>query len=116
MCWRPTRSARWRARCKGDRVLVALSALDLRIPGCTSLKEKRHVVKGLAQGLRGRFNVAVAEVDHQDQWQRTTLAVSAVSAQGFQLRKVMHEVERFVARQPAVEIIDHQMTLHSQDD
>ncbi len=97
-------------------MLVALSAFDLRIPGCTSLKEKRHVVKGLAQGLRQRFNVAVAEVDHQDQWQRTRLGVSAVSAQGFQLRKVMHDVERYVSRQPAVEIIDHRMTLHAQDD
>jgi uncharacterized protein YlxP (DUF503 family) len=97
-------------------MLVALSAFDLRIPGCTSLKEKRHVVKGLQQGLRQRFNVAVAEVDHQDQWQRARVAVSAVSATGFQLRKVMHEVERFVARQPAVEIIDHHMTLHAQDD
>jgi uncharacterized protein YlxP (DUF503 family) len=97
-------------------MLVALSSLDLRIPGVTSLKEKRRVVKGLTQGLRGRFNVAVAEVDHQDQWQRATLGVSAVSAEGFLLRKVMHEVERFVARQPSVEIIDHRMTLHGQDD
>ena len=95
---------------------MALSAFDLRIPGCTSLKEKRHVVKGLQQGLRQRFNVAVAEVDHQDQWQRARVAVSAVSETGFQLQKVMHEVERFVARQPAVEIIDHHMTLHAQDD
>jgi uncharacterized protein YlxP (DUF503 family) len=97
-------------------MLVALSAFDIRIPGCSSLKEKRHVVKGLTQGLRQRFNVAVAEVDHQDQWQRTTLAVSAVSAQGFPLRKVMHQVERFVAGRPAIELIDHRMTLHGQDD
>jgi uncharacterized protein YlxP (DUF503 family) len=97
-------------------MLVALSAFDLRVPGCSSLKEKRHVVKRLTQGLRQRFNVAVAEVDHQDQWQRARLAVSAVSATSFQLRKVMHEVERFVERQPTVEIIDHTMTLHGQDD
>jgi uncharacterized protein YlxP (DUF503 family) len=97
-------------------MLAALSSFDLRIPGCSSLKEKRHVVKGLTEGLRKRFNVAVAEVDHQDQWQRAQLGVSAVSTTGFQLRKVMHEVERFVDRQPAVEIIDHTMTLHGQDD
>lgn len=97
-------------------MLVALSAFEIRIPGCSSLKEKRHVVKGLTQGLRQRFNVAVAEVDHQDQWQRATLGVSAVSAQGFHLRKVMHEVERFMASRPAIELIDHRMTLHAQDD
>ncbi len=97
-------------------MLVALSAFDLRIPGCTSLKEKRSVVKSLTQGLRAKFNVAVAEVDHQDQWQRTTIAVSAVAGEGYHLKKVAHEVERFVASQPLVELIDHRMTLHSQDD
>jgi uncharacterized protein YlxP (DUF503 family) len=97
-------------------VLVALSAFDLRIPGCTSLKQKRHVVKSLQAGLRQKFNVAVAEVDHQDQWQRTTLGVSAVAAQGYHLRKVMHEVERFVDRRPEVELIAHNVTLHGQDD
>ncbi|MGH2709773.1 MAG: DUF503 domain-containing protein [Actinomycetota bacterium] len=97
-------------------MLVALSAFDLRIPGCTSLKEKRSVVKRLTQGIRGKFNVAVAEVDHQDQWQRATIGVSAVASEGYHLKKVAHEVERFVARQPAVEIIEHRMTLHSQED
>ena len=97
-------------------MLVALSSLDLRIPGVTSLKEKRRVVKSITQGLRGRFNVAVAEVDHQDQWQRARLGVSAVSAEAFQLRKVMHEVERYVSRNPTVELIDHTMTLHGPDD
>jgi uncharacterized protein len=97
-------------------MLVALSMFDLRIPGCGSLKEKRHVVKTITAGLRSKFNVSVAEVDHHDLWQRTTLAVSTVGAQGFHLKKVMHEVERFVARQSRVDIIDHRMTLHSQDD
>jgi uncharacterized protein YlxP (DUF503 family) len=89
---------------------------DLRIPGCGSLKEKRHVVKTISAGLRSKFNVSVAEVDHHDLWQRSTIGVSAVGAQGFHLRKVMHEVERYLSRQPAIDIIDHRMTLHAQDD
>lgn len=97
-------------------MLVALSAVDLRIPGCTSLKEKRHVVKSLQAGLRQKFNVAVAEVDHQDQWQRTTLGVSAVAGEGYHLKRVMHEVERFIDRQPAVELITATTTFHGPDD
>ena len=97
-------------------MLVALSAFDLRIPMCGSLKEKRQVVKALTAGMRQRFNVAVAEVDHQHLWQRTTLGVSAVAAQGYHLRRVMHEVERYLHGQPAVELIGHRMTLHGQDD
>jgi uncharacterized protein YlxP (DUF503 family) len=97
-------------------MLAALSTFDLRIPGCRSLKEKRHVVKTVSAGLRAKFNVSVAEVDHHDLWQRTTLGISTVGAQGFHLRKVMHEVERFLSRQPMIDIIDHRLTLHAQDD
>jgi uncharacterized protein YlxP (DUF503 family) len=58
----------------------------------------------------------VAEVDHQDLWQRTTIAVSAVSGQTYHARRVMHEVERFIERQPAVEILDAELTLHQPED
>lgn len=74
------------------------------------------MVKTMTAGLRAKFNISVAEVDHHDLWQRTTLAVSAVGAQSYHLRRVMHEVERFLSRQPAVEIIDQRTTLHHQDD
>jgi uncharacterized protein len=95
---------------------VALERFDLRIPGCRSLKEKRHVVKTLTAGLRGTFNVSVAEVDHQDLWQRTALEVAAVSVAEYQLRKVMHEVERFVDRWADVEVIDAALSIHHQED
>jgi uncharacterized protein len=96
--------------------LVALCRFDLRIPGVTSLKEKRHVVKTLTASLRQRFNVSVAEVDHQDLWQRATIGVSAVAAEGYHLKKVMHEIERHVERWHQVEIIDVDMTMHGPDD
>ena len=97
-------------------MLVALASFDLRVPMAGSLKEKRHVVKSLIAGLRGKFNVAVAEVGHHDLRQRTQLAVSAVAGEGYQLKKVMVEVARFVERQPGVELLEHRTTLHSQDD
>jgi uncharacterized protein len=97
-------------------MLVATLRLDLRIPGCGSLKEKRHVVKTLIGGLRGRFNVAVAEVDHQELWQRTAIAVAAVAGQAYPLRKVMHEVERFVQARSSVEVIGADLSLLSPED
>src|SRR5439155_11860853 len=95
--------------------LVALCTFDLRIPGVTSLKQKRHVVKTLTASLRSAFNVAVAEVDHQDLWQRATLAVSAVGGEGYQLRRVMHQVERHLDRWMEVEVIDVSLSLRGHD-
>jgi uncharacterized protein YlxP (DUF503 family) len=97
-------------------MLVALERFDLRIPACGSLKQKRHVVKTLTSGLRSKFNVSVAEVDHHDLWQRTTIAVSAVAGEGYHLRRVMHEVEKFVDRWAEVEVIDAALSLHDPDD
>ena len=59
---------------------VALGLVELHLPDVASLKEKRHALKGLKEKVRAKFEVAVAEVDHQDVWQRATLAVAYVSA------------------------------------
>jgi uncharacterized protein YlxP (DUF503 family) len=97
-------------------VFVAVERFDLRLPGSRSLKQKRHVLKTLTGAIRSTFNVAVAEVDHQDLWQRTTLAVAAVAEEQYHLRRVLHEVERLVDRWTEVELIAADVSLHSPDD
>jgi uncharacterized protein len=97
-------------------MLVAALRLDLRIPACGSLKEKRHVIRTLTNGIRSTFRVAVAETGYQDTWQRAELGVAAVGSEGYHLKKVMHGVERFVEHWAEVDIIDSDMTLHAPDD
>ena len=92
-------------------MLVALERFDLRIPGCSSLKQKRHVVKGLTGAIRQKFAVSVAEVEHHDLWQRTAIAVAAVGADQYHLRRVMHEVEKLVERWVEVEVISAELQL-----
>lgn len=93
-------------------MLVALERFDLKIPGCGSLKQKRHVVKSLTNAIRSTFNVSVAEVDHHDLWQRTTIAVAATGVEQYHVRQVMQQVERFVEAWGEVEVIDASLTLH----
>ena len=93
-------------------MLVALERFDLRIPACGSLKEKRHVVKTLTNAIRSTFNVSVAEIDYHDLWQRTAIAVAAVSGEQYHARKVLHEVSKLVDRWAEVEVIDSELTLH----
>lgn len=72
---------------------IGVLTLELRLEHSHSLKDKRHVVKGLAERLRNRFNVAVAEVDFQDLWQRALLAAVTVSSDRVHAEKLLRAVE-----------------------
>lgn len=79
---------------------------DLHVPESRSLKAKRAAIRPLVDGLRHRFHVAVAEVDHLDQWQRAGIGVAVVSATVGQVEQVLDSVERFVDTAAGVELID----------
>ena len=58
---------------------VGVARVELLLAENGSLKGKRMVVKSVAQRVRNRFNVAVAEVDTQDAWHVATLGIVCVS-------------------------------------
>lgn len=58
---------------------VGVLTLDIQLPYAHSLKEKRAVLLKIKGRLRARFNVAVAEIDDQDLWQRATLGIVSIS-------------------------------------
>src|SRR3979490_3432938 len=58
---------------------VGVARVALHLAENASLKGKRMVFKSVAQRVRNRFNVAVAEVDTQDAWQVATLGIVCVS-------------------------------------
>jgi len=72
---------------------VGVLTLELRLEGAHSLKDKRHVVASLKDRLRRKFNVAVAEIDYQDMWQRAAVAAVTVSPDHVFAEKVLQSVE-----------------------
>ncbi len=77
---------------------VGLLTLHLHIEHSQSLKDKRQVLRGLKDRLRGRFNVAVSEVDFQDTWQRSSIAVVTVSETAQRVQEVLDRVEAEASR------------------
>jgi uncharacterized protein YlxP (DUF503 family) len=71
---------------------LGVLTLDIHIPYAHSLKEKRSVLQPLSARLRARFNVAVAELDHQDLWQRATLGVASISNSQALLESMFQQV------------------------
>jgi uncharacterized protein YlxP (DUF503 family) len=78
----------------GARVVVG--TVEVHLPDVGSLKGKRHALKGLKQKLRQRFEISVAEVDHQDSWQRATLALACVSGDSRHANEVISKAMDFL--------------------
>lgn len=79
---------------------------ELHLDGCTSLKEKRAVLRSLKDRLRGRHNVSVAETDYQDKWQRAELCAAIVSSDRRRAQGLLSRLDSLVASDARVRIID----------
>ena len=85
---------------------IGVLTLELRLENSHSLKDKRHVVQSLKDRLRGKFNVAVAEIDHQDLWQRAAVAAVTVSSDHVHAEKVLRGVEQEAASMLGKDLAD----------
>jgi uncharacterized protein YlxP (DUF503 family) len=79
-------------------MFIGVGRFEIFIPASRSLKEKRQVLRSVTSHIRNRFNVSIAEVDHQDLWQRAAFGVTCVAESSGQCRKVMQEVEKAMGR------------------
>ena len=76
---------------------VAIVTAELHFPEAGSLKAKRHHLRSARDTLRHRFGAAVAEVDHHDLWQRSTLTVACVARDASGAEELAAGAERWLA-------------------
>jgi uncharacterized protein YlxP (DUF503 family) len=78
-------------------MVVASLSWELDLPGCTSLKEKRSVLRSLRDRLRAKFNVSVAETAYQDVHTRAELSIALVATDARFAESVLEKADRLVA-------------------
>ena len=93
------------------KMIVGVCTIELRLREARSLKEKRQVVKSIITRVKNSFNVAIAEVDCQDKWQRAVLGVAVVSTAQDHANGILSKVVNFVESMYAAELIDYQIEL-----
>ncbi len=72
-------------------MIVGVLTLELFFPYARSLKDKRRILHGFKDRVR-RQNVAVAEIDHQDLWQRARLGIVTVNSHASVVEEVLGRV------------------------
>lgn len=89
-------------------MVIGLLTLDLHFPGARSLKDKRQALRSLEARIRNRFNVSVAEVEHQDLWQRSRLAVVSVNTDHVHLESTLQSIAGEAGSARDIQLLDAQ--------
>jgi uncharacterized protein YlxP (DUF503 family) len=91
---------------------IGLLTLHLRLPGCSSLKEKRSRLKPLLARLHREFNISAAEMDFLDAWHETLIACVVVSNDSRQNQRLLQQIIDWLERDwPDVDVITEQMEM-----
>lgn len=77
-------------------MIVGVMTARMYMQGVTSLKEKRSIVKGLLGRLKSRFNISIAEVDHQDNKTSAVIALAIVSNDGTFINQQLDAIVKFM--------------------
>lgn len=85
----------------------------LEIPDCTSIKEKRKVIKSLKDRIRRKFHVSIAEIDLQDSLSFGQLGAALVSNSSKYGEEVMNKILHFVEDELPGRI--HNVSIHSEN-
>jgi uncharacterized protein YlxP (DUF503 family) len=78
------------------RAFVSVLTIELHFPDCASLKAKRRELQPVKAHLQGRVGAAIAEVGHQDQWQRATIVAALAGGSAGRLEDAADGVERWL--------------------
>jgi uncharacterized protein len=77
-------------------MIIGVLQVDLSIPGADSLKANRMVLRSLKDPIRSGFNVSIAEIGENDQWQRAVLAIAVVCNDKRFASQVLSKVVDFI--------------------
>jgi len=77
-------------------MIVGVMTAHICMQGISSLKEKRSIVKSLLGRLKSRFNISIAEVDHQDNKTSAVIALAIVSNDGTFINQQLDGITKFM--------------------
>jgi uncharacterized protein YlxP (DUF503 family) len=90
---------------------IGILKLSLFIPESQSLKERRMVLHSLKARLRNTFNVALAQIDDEDKWQKADLVVVSVGRDRKNIDSLLCRVVNFVQSFNSINLIDYETEL-----
>ncbi len=86
-------------------MIVGLLSIEIYIPGSSSLKEKRMILKSLKDRAHKKFNVSVTEAGYHDKWQRSLLGFALVAEKEKFVQEALNKLFTWLDNETAFEIV-----------
>jgi uncharacterized protein len=83
--------------------MIGLAEVECMIYDAQSLKDKRAVLQRILTRLKQNFNVSVAEMEHQDVWQRTKISIVTVASSKVAAERELNHALRLIDSFPEIE-------------
>jgi uncharacterized protein YlxP (DUF503 family) len=90
---------------------VGVLKVDLQITDSLSLKDKRVVLRRIKDRIRNAFNVSVAEVEHNEKWQMSSLGVACVSNDKRHVDTILNKVKNIVEKDRCIIVVNSHMEI-----
>jgi uncharacterized protein YlxP (DUF503 family) len=91
-------------------MIIGLLTLEIYIPYSHSLKEKRKILKSFKDRMRNKFNVAIAELNFQNKWQRTKIGLVTVNQDKKLIDRIFSKIVEDAEKSIEGEIIESKLT------
>lgn len=86
-------------------MIIGYLSFEIYLPYSHSLKEKRKRLESIKNRLKHRYNVAFAELDFQNKWQRSRIGIVTLNSQQGVIEKMFHKILREVEENIEGEIL-----------
>ena len=100
----------------GAKMVIGVGVVELHLPANRSLKGKRQALNRITERVRSRFPVSIAEVGHQDLWQRARLGFCRVSSDAGYAGSCLDKVVNFIDSLGVAEMLDCVVEVQHFDD
>ncbi len=95
------------------KMFVGTLLIELYIPGSHSLKEKRHIMKGMIERARSRYNISAVEIENHDLWQRGSIGIACVGLTESGLRDLLGRICAGIQEAQGAEILGAEIEIIS---
>ena len=92
-------------------MIISVVKLLIFIPDSNSLKDKRMALRSLKNRLRSNFNISVIELDSQDKWQKSTLALASIGREEAVLNSLVSNVINYLEKDRQIQLLDYEMEM-----